>query len=370
MKFIRKIVIVTTFVILTMLLFSCAVNSDKKNEDVKTESETKTEETKINEYLTIPEGDYQDRIGQRATMNVKFKDQIYYFEINWSNSAFDSSRWTFSGRYDVSIGGVYYKDSRSVTLEYDNDDPSKDPMETEVYTLGTGVMKLENNLLYWKDDQEGTLEKRDYCAVFERVVEGHTNTIPNVTNNYYYNNYPYPNNYSNYNPGYNPYQVPMDTYGYSQNGMFVIPYNSYYYISGYDRNAYSYYNGQPMASRVPILSGNYAYPTSVANGLLYNAYMSMRKWCNDYVAENDKIQDYYLNFASIESETPTQVVLIVNCALQRKGALDGNIEFRVTLNIQGNRYTWRKLGNNGGYSYKDAEIYEFDSTTGQIIIVR
>lgn len=193
---------------------------------------------------------------------------------------------------------------------------------------------------------------------------------------YYYNSYPYvysdyPYVYSGYPYVYSgyPYGYSGDNngiYGHSQDGVFLIPYNAYYYITGYDREARTYMNGQPLVSRVPVFGGNYSYPTTVANRLIYNAYLSMSNWCNNYVFEENNYEGFYLNFANIQSETATQIILNVYCALNRNNNINNSIQFVVTLNIPGNSFIWRKLSSKNSSLKDGLGIYEYDSLTGQI----
>ena len=188
-------------------------------------------------------------------------------------------------------------------------------------------------------------------------------------NNQYNPNYQYYPNYQHYpNYQYNPYQQNVNPY--------LIPSDTYYYILAFDRAATNYYNGQPMVTRVPIIAGNYQYPTQVANGIIHNAYVSISNWCNQNILSRDGIQDYYLNQAAIVSQNPNSLVLNVVCAFKKRGILDGYIEFRVTADIVNNKFTWKRLGINSSDDTKqdhigsDVEIYEFDSDTGKIIIIR
>ena len=208
-------------------------------------------------------------------------------------------------------------------------------------------------------------------TVLINIIHAEVYYIPNNNpyhSNYNPNYYPYNSNYP-YNQ-YNPYANPNGIYGFSQDGAFLIPYDAIYYMVGYDRNAYVFAGGEVMQSRVPVLGGNYQYPTQIANRLIYNAYLSISNWCNENIYNDDRIQDYYLNNASVYSVTPTEVVLIVNCALKKKGIIDGSEEFRVTINIQAGRFIWRKLSNKDGWLYGDSRIYEFDSSTGRVIIIQ
>ena len=192
------------------------------------------------------------------------------------------------------------------------------------------------------------------CDIFANV-----NILNNgITNTYNQYN---PNYYPNYNPNYNPNYYP-------NYNPYAIPNNSYYYIIGYDRPVTTTYNGMPMNTRVPILSGNYPYYVNIANGLIYNSYVSISKWCNENLFTSG-VQDFYLNFASIESEAPNEIVMVVNCAIKKNGVINSNIDFRLILNIATNRFRWRKNSNNGFKEY-EYRVYEYDSESGDIIIIR
>lgn len=204
------------------------------------------------------------------------------------------------------------------------------------------------------------------CLIVLSINNYYASNVGNTYNpnysQYYvpnYQNYPnyqyYPNYYGNY--GYNPYI-----------GAGVIPSNSYYYIAGYDRNAIYYCNGLAMISRVPIIGGNNYYLTRVANGIICNAYGSISTWCNDNILSKDGVQDYYLNYATIVSETASSIVLDVNCSFKKGGVLNGHTSFRINVDISRNRYQWRRL-REGSSDYIDDnyEIYDYDS--GKIIII-
>ena len=183
-------------------------------------------------------------------------------------------------------------------------------------------------------------------------------------NPYYPGFNPNPNPYY---PNYYPYYPYPSGYG---TGTFMIPYDAYYYMVGYDRQAYVYANGEVMESRVPVLAGNYQYPTDIANRLIYSSYVSISNWCNDNIMTKEGVQDYYLNNARVERVSPTEVVLLVDCALKKKGVISGYEQFRVTLYIQAGRFVWRNIGTNGNWLYGDGRVYEFDSNSGSIVIIR
>ena len=192
--------------------------------------------------------------------------------------------------------------------------------------------------------------------------------VTGFTNSYYD-----PNSGLGYYPSYNPNYSP-----YYPGQMNVIPSNSYYYIVGYDRHATQYSNGHPMISRVPIIGGNNYYPTRIANGIIYNAYVSISSWCNSNILSKDGIQDYYLNYATILSETASSIVLKVNCSFKRKGVINGYTEFQITADIENDEFTWHRITSTStnyideGYDYSYDEdgnsYYEYDDGTKVIII--
>ena len=179
----------------------------------------------------------------------------------------------------------------------------------------------------------------------------------------YYNT---PNFYQYYNPYINPYY---------QGNIYNKPINSYYYIAGYDRTPTEYYNGYPMISRVPIIAGSDYFSARIANGIIYSAYGSISKWCDDYVLTKEGVQAYYLNYARIVSDTSSSIELNVNCSLKRGGIISGYMEFRIYVDIYNNRYDWKKLNADGSVytedsrrCYDDYDIYDYDDR--RIIIIR
>ena len=166
----------------------------------------------------------------------------------------------------------------------------------------------------------------------------------------------YPNN-GNYAPNYNPYYSPS----YNPN---AIPNDCYYYVLGYDRAAMTFSSGEPMVTRVPILSGNYPQYVNIANGLIYGAYRSISTWCNKNLFTNG-VEDYFLNYASIENMKPNEIIMSVNCAIQKGGVIDHDIEFKITLTISTNRFRWKKVSDSD-----EPRVYEYDSESGEIIIIR
>ena len=363
------------------ILFSCAKSEIDDNQINENGNFTETE---IKEYLTITPGLYRDMHKNTTTLKVEYKNKNYYFEVTIKDSEFEETKIIFSGEFNITENGVVYNNSKSAILEYEKDDNASASnalklKETyEVYEEGTGIIKLDGKRLYWIDNQEVAEGDSEYNGIFDMMVTGFTGTENgSITNNYYYgaNMYPYfngvypyynganPYNYNPYGSGYYPYNI----FGYSANGIYTIPANSYYYISGYSNNGGTIYNQQVMNTRFPIISGNYQNLVNIANGLIISAYKSIMSWCSDNVMTAN-VQNFFLNSAFIESQTPDTIVLIVNCALQKKSVIDKDKhEFRLTLNLRNNRFRWYKIGANDGNGRK--KIFEYDPSTGEIIVI-
>ena len=108
---------------------------------------------------------------------------------------------------------------------------------------------------------------------FANILYANFYVIPGT--NYYPNAGAYAPNYNPYyTPNYNPYAIPNDCY---------------YYVLGYDRGVTAFSSGEPMVTRVPILSGNYPQYVNIANGLIYGAYRSISTWCNNNLFTNNSI---------------------------------------------------------------------------------
>lgn len=279
----------------------------------------KKETEEVPTYQSIPNGTYYDRISKRATMEVKFSDGIYHFEVNWGSSAKENTKWVFSGKFDKFNSLVHYTDSRCVNEVYEDDGTKS---ETEVYTDGRGVIKVTDGVLYWVDDNDTPEYDENYNGIFEKPIE---NNVEGFTNTYNINNYYYAPQ-QGYNQGYMPQQQQTNTF----------------FILNYDREATRFSNGAPMITRYPIIGGNNQYYVNAANNLIPSAYNSIAKWVGSNSIMNS-FSDFFLNYASIETYTFNTLYMTVNCALKKNGVLTNHLTFRLTLYLDQNRYEWQKI---------------------------
>lgn len=74
--------------------------------------------------------------------------------VTWANGAAEKSHWSMSGEFDEETLSVAYSNCTKTDLVFTDD--VSDPVETVVYTDGTGriVFAGERYALSWEDDQE------------------------------------------------------------------------------------------------------------------------------------------------------------------------------------------------------------------------
>lgn len=122
-------------------------------------------EIKIDGGIYQFSGLWYNTAGDRCSMSIVCMDeQSAFIEIDWANSAYESSHWTFDAVYSEDDNSLVYENG-SCYQQYYNDDGSID--ETLVYDNGTGSFKLdENGEIYWQDDMENAGES----ALFAKEV--------------------------------------------------------------------------------------------------------------------------------------------------------------------------------------------------------
>ena len=169
MKSMKKITAFMLALILTAALAACSAKNDTpapEQEPVQQEQSAEPEVQQDN-YT----GDYADRVSQRATMTVvQDGDGTLKFEVSWSNSAFETSVWTMSGKIGDDGTRVDYTDGRMVTTSYG--EPGEEPGEETtpvdelvIYENGTGHFDITDGVLTWVSDNDDFAEN----PAFERI---------------------------------------------------------------------------------------------------------------------------------------------------------------------------------------------------------
>ena len=84
--------------------------------------------------------------------------------VTWANGAAEKSQWSMSGEFDEETLSVAYSNCTKTDLVFTDD--VSDPVETVVYTDGTGriVFAGERYALSWEDDQEHIADGTDYYS--------------------------------------------------------------------------------------------------------------------------------------------------------------------------------------------------------------
>lgn len=176
----------------------------------------------------------------------------------------------------------------------------------------------------------------DFATSIDGPPTGYESQKNNQSSNQNYDNgtiynYGTINNYNGYTDGYN------NGYNYNSNNLWSI--------ITYDYVPYYYSNNQPMITRHPIFAGPNDNLTFIANNLVKSAYDDINRYCYNE-RTNESEQDYFLNYASIINSTYYEINLSVNCAIKRKGVINGNIEFYLRLDLFNNRYHWKLRNDN------------------------
>ncbi len=97
-------------------------------------------------------GSYQDKVSQRATMQITGSAADYTVKIHWGGSASEASEWTFHGTFDTDGILRYTNGVKAVTKV---DEGSGTSNITTEYSDGSGklVSSSDGTSLYWIDDK-------------------------------------------------------------------------------------------------------------------------------------------------------------------------------------------------------------------------
>lgn len=108
------------------------------------------------------EGSYQDKVSQRAMMDIVYNENEKYYEvkISWGSSAKTSTQWVMTAYDDGDTKDLTYQDCSCDNLTYkENGDFDAE----NVYTNGKGKLTVnDDGTITWIDDEE---EKH----IFERI---------------------------------------------------------------------------------------------------------------------------------------------------------------------------------------------------------
>lgn len=106
----------------------------------------------IDDHSAEFSGSWIDSTSQRAVMDIQSDGVYYNIEINWGSSAFENTKWLFTGMYDAARGGIVYASGQRIEEVYTAE--GVDPKQTFVYEDGTGFFEWKDGKIYWTDEKE------------------------------------------------------------------------------------------------------------------------------------------------------------------------------------------------------------------------
>lgn len=153
------ITVMALIVSAALMVTSCkSVPRDGGGNETQSETTESKEEAPddVLEKVAPPEdfelaGDWQDMTSQRAIMTIIAEEENKYdVEINWGDSAEETTTWTFSGEFDMTGGMLYYDDCQKIITSF-KDGEMKEKVE---YKGGKGSILYYDGYLKWEDKEE------------------------------------------------------------------------------------------------------------------------------------------------------------------------------------------------------------------------
>lgn len=112
---------------------------------------------KLKEDVSELTGTWDDTYSRRAYMTIKEVSGKLYVQIEWSSSAADNTKWTFSSSDIANLGNdnikISYKDCKEVDEHYNEDGTCT---ETVVSSGGSGYMYYDGKIMTWNDNNFST----------------------------------------------------------------------------------------------------------------------------------------------------------------------------------------------------------------------
>ncbi|MBR6473545.1 MAG: hypothetical protein IKS99_07475 [Firmicutes bacterium] len=125
---------------------------EDKEEDLATLQETAENSTEPHT------GTYIEIVAGRGIIIVNKFTDVYSVVVNWSDSAYESYEWTFTGNFD-SDGVLEYSDCLKKDIVYEVEEEGE---VSVVYKNGTGRLRLTGEGLIWEDDMEHVADDADF----------------------------------------------------------------------------------------------------------------------------------------------------------------------------------------------------------------
>ena len=103
-------------------------------------------------------GTYVEIMAGRGIIIVNKVADVYSVVVNWSDSAFESFEWVFSGTFDEN-GVLEYDDCIKKDIVYEVEEEGT---VSKVYENGTGRLRLTDDGLIWEDDIEHVADDANF----------------------------------------------------------------------------------------------------------------------------------------------------------------------------------------------------------------
>lgn len=103
-------------------------------------------------------GTYVEIVAGKGIIIVNKFSDVYSVVISWSDSAFETYEWSFTGTFNPD-GVLEYKDCLKKDITYENEEEAT---VSKVYENGTGRLRLTDDGLIWEDDIEHVADDANF----------------------------------------------------------------------------------------------------------------------------------------------------------------------------------------------------------------
>lgn len=108
------------------------------------------------------EGKWEDRVGQRCSVEIWYGLTAFSIEMRWGSSASQSTEWSFTGIYDDNSDSLTYTNGKCVERTYYDGGGMSESIR---YTNGSGRFYISGGEMYWEDYSEGVGSR----CIFEKI---------------------------------------------------------------------------------------------------------------------------------------------------------------------------------------------------------
>ena len=164
----KKLIALATALVLMFALAACSKNKEPVEQDLSEEEkssivasaedqqqaildEATKKEAELMDTFTGDmdlEGEWQDEVSQRATMDVTVdEDGTVHMVVHWGSSATETAIWEISGKWNADAGMLSYDNGKYYVLTLDDSGKEK----TSDKKTTKGAFNKEGEKLRWQD---------------------------------------------------------------------------------------------------------------------------------------------------------------------------------------------------------------------------